>query len=68
MKQFNVNAHLHEANVMNDMSNFILLRNDLHVAYDMRDLIIFPKKTSTFYMCFSPLEDSIFYLIIYCIQ
>lgn len=43
MPQYNSNISLDPQNLLNDMSNLILLRSDLHTAFDDRKFVIYPK-------------------------
>lgn len=43
MPQYNSNTSLDPQNLLNDPSNLILLRSDLHTAFDDRKFVIYPK-------------------------
>ncbi|KAF7894340.1 hypothetical protein EAF00_007854 [Botryotinia globosa] len=43
MGRFNINQTLDPQNVLRDLSNAVLLRSDIHTAFDQRKLVFFPK-------------------------
>jgi HNH endonuclease len=45
MSQYNVNSSLDPGNLMNDHTNAVLLRSDLHSAFDERQFAFFPKNS-----------------------
>jgi hypothetical protein len=48
MEQYNVDTTLDSDNLLRDLSNVLLLRSDIHTAFDDRKFVIFPKQAADF--------------------
>lgn len=52
LQTWNINTALDPDNLLNDMSNLLLLRSDLHKAFDDRIFVFFPKADDGFVVHF----------------
>ncbi|KAH7317341.1 hypothetical protein BKA65DRAFT_361708, partial [Rhexocercosporidium sp. MPI-PUGE-AT-0058] len=48
MEQYNIDTTLDSDNLLRDLSNALLLRSDIHTAFDDRKLVVFPKQAADF--------------------